>query len=619
MCLFNGMIGTARGAYQSLISVAINDVEVTNDPHPVVEARLRTSLEVNVTWTMMYPDGQYGWMKVSLYNNVSLLRNSTLFTDRGIDLNRIWVCSLVPNEWTLENYKEYGRVEVTLFLSEELISTSTSYTIRVIPEQVNLTFPSYTFKNDSNGRMDHLNASYFVTSYQDPSFHHPDLGFSCEIFDGANTLLQMADFYVNPLGHLDVIIDREYLIFMEGHTMKIKNHVTTLIEPITIETDMGSIVNRTDFLLYYRNLTEDYDGGNVSVIVNLETGALINRTGIFGLPLYFEWTVSNMTGQPLWNGNSTAPLGAVMSIRLEPIFIPIIEQLTVDLWFEGNFIFKSKNISLQLHDQVLREEVDICLTNQALLLAEGMGDLCFHLEGKESGVPVSYHLVRIVVVNETSGESTSSVVCTTSGNGNTTISLSDGVIRDLEHVSVLVQAFANLSFKESIQAFRMGDIFPRMRPTLRLNNASTGITLDVSSKNILSMSVLADEDVEFFSGRQIRLVFFDENNDMILDCSTPVGKCGLIACVLPVHILRAGQTLHVSVKIDATLKSQELSSIVWFHVAAIIDSASTTTIQAWTSAAFILAAIFGVIITVWCVKTARYKFLSKDQFTITIT
>jgi hypothetical protein len=621
MCLFNGMTKRVSGEYQSLVSVIINDVDVTKDPHPVVEARLRTSLKVNVSWDMWYnPVGQYGWMQVSLYNNATWLHNSTQYTENGYNNNRVWDCSLVSDEWTLANNKEYGRVAVTLLRYDgiEIESNTTWYTIRVLPEQVNLSLPSYTFKNDSNGRMDHLNASYFVTSSQDPSFHHPGLGFSCEIFDGANVLLQMADFYVNPLGYLDVVIEREYLVFVEGQTMKIKNHATTLIEPITIETDMGAIVNRTDFLLYYRNLTEAYEGGNASVIVNLEAGTSINRTGVIGLPLYFEWIVSNGTGPPLQSGSSSAPLGTVMSVFLDPRFTPIIEQLTVDLWFEGNFVFKSKQVSLQLRDQVLREEIDICFMNQALLIAEGIGDLCFHLKGMQSGIPVSYHLVRIVVLNETSGESTSSMVCTTDGNGSTTISLMDGAIRDLEHVHVLVQAFANLVLKESIRTFHMGDIFTRMRPTLRLNNATMGLTLDSSSENMISMSVLADGDVGFFSGRLAKLVFFDEKHVAILECYTPVGQDGLIACILPVHIMRAGQTIRVSVKIDATLKSQELSSIVQFHVVAIIDSAGTATMLAWTSTVFILAAIFGVLITLWCVKKARYKFLSKDQFTITI-
>jgi hypothetical protein len=621
VCLFNCMTTRANGEGPIVISVIINGVDVSRDPHTIVEARLRTSVTVNVTWSMLYTPGiQYGWMQVSLYNNASKIQNSTRFTDRGTKINQIWACSLIPGEWTLVNNKEYGRVEVTLlkFDGIEIFSNTTRYTIKILPEQVNLSLSSYNFKNDSNGRMKHLNASYYVTSKQDPSFHHPNLQFSCTIFDETDTPVQKADIYVNSLGFLNVIIDREYLIFMEEQTMKITNKATTLIEPISIETNMGSIVNRTDFLLYYRNLTEIHDDEDVSVVLNLEAATSTNRTGGITYPLYYEWTASNGTEPPFQNGTSYAYLGVIMSINLDPSLTPIIEQLSVDIWFEGNFILKSKQISLRLRDQVFREEIDINLMNQATLKTDGIGDLCFQLKGKQTAIPVSSHPVSIDIVNETAGEPLSSLMFQTNVNGCTTISLSEIEIQDLEHIKIQVHAFSNLTFKESIRTFHMGEIFIRVPPILRLNNKSMSFTLCSNCKNIISMSVLADRNDSYFSGRLTKLVFFDEVRVVILECSALVGHNGAIECALPVQVLRAGQTVFVSVMLKATLTSQELSSIVQFQVVAIIDSGNTATTIAVASAVFLLAAVIGVMITIRCVKTARHNFLSKDQFTIIV-
>jgi hypothetical protein len=464
--------------------------------------------------------------------------------------------------------------------------------------------------------MDHLNASYYLRSIQDPSFHHTNLHFSCEIFDNANTLLHKADFSVNNLGFLNVILDREYLISLEEQTMVIKNHVTTLIEPITIETEMGSIVNRTDFLLYYKNLTQINNEAGVSVAVNLEAGTFLYGLDTIAPPLYFEWMVSNVTRNPLQNGSGSVGLRKPISIFLDPRFTPVIEELTIDLWFEGNFIFKSKQISLHLRDQVLREVLDLSLTNYAALMNCGMGDLCFQLREMHTGNPVPYHPVKIVTMIESVEEPLSTLICTTDENGSTKLSLSEGAIRDLEHVLIKIQAFANLTFKELIQTFRIGEIFTRLRPSLRFNNVTDGLTLYTGLKNEISMSVLFNGDIAYLSGRRARLLFFDEQNAALFELNTPVRNDGLVVCDLPVHLLRAGQTIRVSVTIGATLVSQELSANVWYHVVAVIDSASNTAVLVLTSSICIVAAIFGLIITITCVKKARYNFLSKDQFSI---
>nr|MDO8118477.1 hypothetical protein [Candidatus Sigynarchaeota archaeon] len=622
-CLFNSMARRASGLEASLVSVMINGQDLTSHPGAIVEARLRTSLEINVTWKMLYDLNatQTGWMQISLYNNASLVRSSALFTESGSNNNRVWFCPLVPEEWTLANYREYGRVEVALKIVDNGIlgvNQLSNFTIRVLPEQVNVSLSSYTFKNESNGRMDHLNASYHVTSVQDPSFHHPNLCFSCEIFDVANSRLHEADFHVDTRGFLDVIIEDEYLIFLEGERIRVTNHATTLIEPITIETNMEAIVNRTDFLLYYHNLTETYDGNAVSIGVNLDVGMSANWSSVLDFPLYYEWTVSNTTGTRLQNGSAFAFLGAPISIGLDASFTPIIEYLFLDLWFEGNFFFKSKQVSISLGDQVIRKEIDIYLANQGELIEAGIGDIRFQLNVKQAMTPVPYHPARIEIVNETTGGSLSVLVCITDENGCATMPLSGGMLRDLEHVQVVVKALANLTFKESTKAFSLANFFTRMTPSLRLNNVSSGLILHTNVENEISMSILVDGDVEFFSGRLAELEFFTGDRGVIQEYLSIIRSGGIVTCPIPAHALQAGMTVYVHVVIDATLVSQELSATVSFRVVAIVDGTGNVTMQAWMAIIFLLGAVFGVILSIKCVKRIRQGFLSKDQFTITL-
>ncbi|MEX2682892.1 MAG: hypothetical protein Q6373_014980 [Candidatus Sigynarchaeota archaeon] len=617
------MTRQASGENVSLISVAINGQVLTSHPDTIIEARLRTSLEINVTWTMLYDPNatQSGWMQISLYNNASLVRSSALFTESGSNISRTWSCPLVPGEWTLPSYKEYGRVEVALKIIEDGILCDRvlrNFTILVKPEQLNVSLSSYTFKNASNGRMDHLNASYRVTSIQDPSFHHPGLRFSCEIFDVANSLLHETDFYVDASGFLDVIIDNDYLILLEGKRFLIKNHPTTLIEPITIETSLATIVNRTDVLLYYRNLTEIHEGNAVFINVNIDVGMSPDWNGVLVFPLYYEWTVSTATRTRLQNGSAFALLGTLMSIGLDASLTPIIEDLFLDIWFEGNFFFKSKQISISLGDQVIRKEIDIYLANLGELIENGAGDIRFQFNVKQTTTPIAYHPVGINIINVTSGGSLSLLTSITDGFGRATMSLSKDMIRDLENVQVVITAVANLTFKESTKTFSMVDFFTRMTPSIRLNNVSSGLTLYTNVDNEISMSILVDGDVDFFSGRQAKLVFFTKDQGVIQENTCFIKSGGLITCRIPVHAMQAGMTVHVGVVIDATMVSQELSAMVSFRVRAIVDGTSNTAMQAWMTIIFLIAAVFGVMAGIKGVKRFHHRFLSKEQFTITV-
>lgn len=559
-------------------------------------------------------------MQISLYNSASLVRNSSQFTENGEHNNQVWCCPLAPEEWTLSNNWECGRIEVALYRYDgnNLYTEEWNCSILVLPEQLDVTLSSYTFKNETDGRMDHLNASYRVTSVQDPSFHHPGLCFSCEIFDGANVLLYGTDFNVSAGGFLDLIIDKEHLELLEGQKLLVKTQPTTLIEPVTIETDMIDIVDRTDFLLYYRNLTESYDGGAVSIWINFELGNNANWSGALEFPLYYEWTVSNTTGAPFQNGSAFVQLGEPLPIELEAGLTPLLEHLILDLRFEGNFFFKPKHISLALYDQVTRKEVSIELANLGEILATGVGDLLFQLKEGQANSPVTHHPVKFLLANETTGGQLSAMTCTSDGNGCAPVTLSEGMLRDLEHVSVAVQSLANLSLKESVRVFLLRDYFQRMSPSLRVNNASFGLTLISNKMNVLSMSVLVDGDFGLFMDKTAMITFFNDEGAVIQQGIQLVGQGGSISCAIPVHALREGMVVRVSVVVEATLVSKQLTAEVSFHVEAMLDPEGTAKIQAWTVTTVLLVSVIGAMISIKCVKRVRQGLLSKDQFTITV-
>ncbi len=140
VCFFNGTTRQASGAEAFVLSVVINGQDLTSQPSTIVEARLRTSLEINVTWRMWYDNesDNYGWMNISLYNSTSIVRESAQFKEIGLKNNRVWNCPLVPEEWTLAKSKEYGRVEVVIFVYDGVEGTfhTKNYTILILPEWV---------------------------------------------------------------------------------------------------------------------------------------------------------------------------------------------------------------------------------------------------------------------------------------------------------------------------------------------------------------------------------------------------------------------------------------------------------------------------------------------------
>lgn len=619
VCFLDGLATRGSGADNSLISVVINGTDVSHDPPCTIVERLRATISVNVTWTMLYnPDYQLGWMQIALYNNASKIQASIQFTDRGINRNRVWVFSLLPEEWTLANKMEYGRVEVTLekFDGIQTFTNTTRYPIQVLPEQVNVSLVSYSFNNDTLGRMDFLNASYHVQSVQDPSFHHPNLQFSCQILNATRSIVFASEFSVNEFGSLDVIIGKGPLISLEAQSMVIKNVFTTRMEPVVIETSMDLIVNRTDFLLYYRNMTENLMSTGVSVTLNFETGTLIPGLEAISPPLYYEWSVVNGSGYIFQQGSGSEAICRSMAIRLDASLTPFMEQLSVVLWFEGNFIFKSKQVSLRLQDQLLRSEMEMELVNHAYLLARGMGNLSILVKDGQAGTPIPLHPVDVWTLIDSVEDPQSSFSCLTDENGLLSIPLSDAAILGLEKVRIIVTAHANIGFKEYTKIFQLNSLFPRVQPSLRLNNNTGSLVLHVHQKNQLSMSILVDGNVSLFSGRSASVKFLDERALVLQEVTVIVGIDGQFACILPVDLFDAGQKVWMHVRIGATLVNQELSESVMLRAVAVIDSALEASKMALNASIIIIVAMFGVIVAGMYVKRKRYTFLSKHKFTI---
>jgi hypothetical protein len=245
-----------------------------------------------------------------------------------------------------------------------------------------------------------------------------------------------------------------------------------------------------------------------------------------------------------------------------------------------------------------------------------MGELSFQLVENQSWYPVPSHPLEIITRFDLDGETLSSSRCITDENGRVNVSLSDAAIRDLERVLVYIKASASINFKESTQMFYMRDIFSRVHPSLTFNNRTSSLTLRADIKNTLLMSILADGGNSIFSGRNVHVQFFDGGDASLMEVTATVGNDGLIACVIPVQLLRAGQVVQVVVAIKATLVNYEARAMAFFHVVSIMDPAAETTSFMVTLTTIIAGSIAGLVITIKCVKRARYNFLSKDQFTI---
>lgn len=618
----SGVARTASGITHSLISVRINGIDAVESPHPLVQARLRSELVIDVAWQMYYnPGGEQGSVQFFLFNNVSSIQNSTVFTDIGPRIDRSWNATLVPQEWTMNGRREYGKIVIlfTMFDGFTFMTDFHEFAILVLPEELDCAFSSLSLENDSYGRMNRVNASFAISSIQDPSYIYSGLGFTCEILDSARSIIGTRDFFVNDEGFLPVIIEKTFLIYLENNSFKLRNHDSDCLEPVTIERNLGELIHRTDLGLYFLGMTEIEPPGNTSLPLTFESRISSNGTNVSMSSLYFTWQLENGSWGSIDNGSIVAMARTNFTIVINAEFVKDLENLAITIWFEGNFMLRSNFSEYWLADNFHRDAMAVTFTNYASLRSSGTGSFRFQLENQSSLEPVIGHRIDI----EVSCTGNSILLFKTSRlsdeHGCTDLAMTREMLDRLDILRVLVRSIADSKLKEATLNLNLCELFPRVQPVAIVRNDTSMLSLEIGTTNTIAFEVTINgSDGTVRHGTMISISLVDASNRVLENVSVPVDENGLIEFILPVDRLQAKQRLTIIMVMNATLQYRPLMFTTRIFISTVTDPAAilaNAAITACTSISLVGASLITLLLVS---KRFKKSNLTKKDFTVSV-
>lgn len=619
---FNGIMGKVTGYDFSLISVRINGLDALGDPDFLLQTRLRTEITIDVTWSMYYEAPlQQGRVYFSLYNSVTSIENSTVFTDCGSAIHHMWTFSLLPQEWDMNGRREYGKIVIFLekFDGVACFSEHYDFPILVFPEEVSCVYMTKYFKNDTGGRMDHLKLTYFVTSMQNSSYHHPGLGFKCEIFNNRNETLDVHDFYVNIDGFLELIIEKELLIYLENNSIKLQNHQSTQLEPVLIERSLDEIISRTDMIVYYKNITENSSNGTSTFVLSFDTSIVGNISSAIGQDLYLDWKLVDSSEREVDSGNFYIRLESVFVLTVNSDFTRNAEVLKFCVWIEGNFFLKSKKFDVILDSLLDRDDVDV----DYLGLQEFQGNVCgilsFIIKNTRTSTPLNHHDAKVTIYHCGNASIFQEFLRITDGDGQFNITISQEALELLEFLRIEIQSISTLRFKECTLSLLFSDLCTRVQPEIGICNETTGLVLEKNERNTIRMNIFVNGSGDAnFSECVARIFLLDEKNRSLYDEFTRVDQNGNLEFELPVDLLHEKQRLTIHVIMNSTFKSKPLAFSAPLYILKINDYRApfmSPLVVIFTSITFIG---IGFLIFLIIIKKHKKSFLTKNKFTISI-
>lgn len=619
--VFNNFTGKVSGYNYTLISVQINGKNVLGNSNYIIQARLHSNLFLNVTWCMYYNPALEGCsVEFLFFNNKSLICNSTQYSDIGSSINHFWSIPLSPQNWSLDGGQEYGHITVLFDLFDGLTATTKSYAfpVLVLPEELNCTFTSISLENDTSGRMKQLDLLYSVRSLQDPLYIHQGLGFTCIILDINNNSIGTHDFFVNNNDSLNVTISKQDLIGLENNSFTLKSFSSNYLVPVIITGKLNSLIHRVDIILYFKNITETKQDGGSSISLFFKANATQNNPGIDNQALYFTWQLLNESSSLIDNGSIFVNLSRAFSIPIKPIFINNLENLCLQIWFEGNFRFKEKGLKINLDALCSREDVNITLINQQELQRGGYGDLVFKLQQAQTSNFLADYQTDIEVLNIINNSVAIELTKITDSQGCFNISLSQKIMRDLESYEIRVTSVATLAFRESINFFTLKNLFSRAQLEILMKNGST-LSLTSRTRNILEFKLnSANYNESLIDGNLISLNLVDESNRVIDQQYTYPDSNGLIEYEIPVDNLTAGQNVFVNIYMNATFIIKQLTYTEKIHIQAINKENGNSPNQMCIYSLSISLPVTCIFAILFIFRRHKKQFLSKESFKISV-
>ncbi|HME51247.1 MAG TPA: hypothetical protein VKM55_03460 [Candidatus Lokiarchaeia archaeon] len=619
--VFNNYTGKVSGYNYSLVSVQINGKNALGNPNLLTQARLQSELIVNATWCLYYnPAIERCSVKFQLFNNKSLICNSTQYSDIGSNINHLWMIPLLPQNWSLVGGQEYGQILISFDLFDGLTAMTKSYVfpVLVLPEEINCTLSSTCLENDTSGRMKQLDLLYQVKSIQNPLCIHSGLGFSCNILNVNNDTIGTQDFFVNNNGFLNVTISTQYLIYLENNSFVLNSFASTKFLPVVITGRLSGLIHRSDIILYFQNITEITQGGYSSISLNFEANATQNNPELENNTLYFTWKLLNESSSMVDSGSIFTNLFRMFTITIKSIFITDLENLSLSLWFEGNFLFKEKSVELFLANLCSRENIDISLINIQELQRDGYGNLIFRLNCAQDSHYLSNHQIEFKLLNIVNNGTEIDIIKETDSEGCFNITLTQQILRDLESYEVVVRSIASLEFKENNTSFLLKNLFSRVQPEILMENTST-VSLFSGARNKLEFKLNASNFNEnILDGTLISLSTLDETNHVIDQQYVHVDSNGLIDYILPVHYLVAGQDIFINISMNATFITKELAFIEKIQIQAINMENGHSPAQSYTISLSIFLPGTCILAILFVFKRHKKQFLSKKAFKISM-
>jgi len=595
---------------------------MSGNPPPVVTARLRSRVTVNATWYMYYEAPiQMGQVQFTLYNSVSKIDSSPLYQETGPAINHVWSFYLDPGEWSMQGRREQGKVVIILakFDGVSYAEDRHEYPIMVYPEELSCAFTSLYLGNDSTGRMDCLNATYLVTSVQDPTFHHAGLGFTRTITNDRDEVLAQDDLFVNSGGVLDVYIEKSFLIYLENFSFTLQNHDSLRLELVFIEQPLAGLINRTGLLVACTNITEAVGDNGTALDAHFEIHARWNATCEANRSLYATWQLVLSNGTVLDQGFQFVSLGTGFTITIEPSQVQFLESLTLDAWIEGTYEYTSASCTVDIASKIDRDAIRI---EQAGYLDDhetGQGIMSFLLIQEVNSSAIPMHQARVQVAYRANDSVVLDSWEVSDGNGTVKAILSQAILDQLESFVLMIQAIPDLHFTGATMTAILADEFHRDEPVIAPRNDTTALVLEKGKINTIELAITINgSSAAILSRFPATIVIVNASDNPIYHETAIIDPRGIVVLELPVDLLPARQWLTFLVSLNATFEHKPARFSTPMLISRIIDPQAILARQVITIFSIVAVAGIGSLLTMIVWKKVKKPLLSKKDFTISV-
>jgi hypothetical protein len=505
VCLFiaglllevNAHVIPVKAYSYSLGSVSLNGVNVVEGPQVDLTSRLRSSVTVNATWSLHYnPASESCNVIIQLWNNNTVVQASPAFTDIGSNINHVMSFPLLPGDWSMTSGIEYGSIKIvfTLFNGFSTSNICYNYVIEVFPEQICLE-PSYiSYINDSSQRALSLDLVYYVTSVQNGSYHEPGLGFFRDILDPTGTILESDQFVVNATGYLDISLPKDAIISTENLAIRIGVDPSNYIEPLVIVQNMSQILNRSNITVYYSNAMNIFNGTASYVDIIFQIGVLSNLQNIEGTLIYVSWNLTNSNATIVGSGNIMSSLGSTFNVSLSQELTAQLETLTLELWFEGNFVVNSLALNVSLNDIFSRGSILVTPVNLPELFHALSGNIVLQCNDSMTLAPLGNYTTFVEWVQTSTELVSNQHYIMTDYNGCSVVNIPGAIIPDIESYELVFRALSSSEYKECDCNISMASVFSRCNISVVIVNESSLLDYDFTQMSGVTFRICSAND-----------------------------------------------------------------------------------------------------------------------------